>query len=109
MPLRRPGNAHRKERLDIRPQFARREEAGDGVDRYTVYDVSEALRTRGWIVPAYRMPKGMDDLSVLRFVVRNGFSWDMARMLLADLEAATEKLERTGGDPADTQRAGFLH
>jgi glutamate decarboxylase len=92
---------------DDLPVFAFR--LADGVDGYSVYDVSEQLRIRGWIVPAYRMPKGMDDVSVLRVVVRNGFSWDMARMLLADLAAATAKLERTGGDPGGTARAGFHH
>ena len=81
----------------------------DDVTRYSVYDVSEMLRVRGLIVPAYKMPKGLDQESVLRVVVRNGFSWDMARLLLADLGATTERLERTGGDPDTSNRAGFHH
>jgi len=81
----------------------------DHVDRYSVYDVSETLRIRGWIVPAYRMPNGLEDMSVLRVVVRNGFSRDMARLLLADLESAVQRLERVGGDPSTSDRAGFHH
>ena len=88
------------------PVFAFR--MAEDVTRYSVYDVSEMLRVRGWIVPAYKMPKGIEE-SVLRVVVRNGFSWDMARMLLADLATTTERLERTGGDPETSGRAGFHH
>ena len=39
--------------------------AADG-DDWSVYDVSERLRVFGWIVPAYPMPTGMEDVHVLR-------------------------------------------
>jgi glutamate decarboxylase len=59
---------------------------------FSVYDVSAALRAHGWLVPAYPMPEGMEDISVLRIVVRNGLSRDLARMLLADLKQVTQRL-----------------
>jgi glutamate decarboxylase len=59
---------------------------------FTVYEVSSALRGHGWLVPAYPMPEGMRDISVLRVVVRNGFSHDLAEMLLADIRRVTEHL-----------------
>jgi glutamate decarboxylase len=80
--------------------FAVRPEIGD----YTVYDVSEALRARGWIVPAYPMPPAVEDLSVLRVCVRNGFSRDLASLLLDDLRRAVERQGRRGAAPA-----GFHH
>ncbi len=46
----------------------------DDVDRYSVYDLSERLRQRGWQVPAYTFPENLSDMSVMRIVVRNGFS-----------------------------------
>jgi glutamate decarboxylase len=52
---------------------------------YSVFDVSAALRERGWPVPAYTFPANRQDLSVLRFVVRNGFSHDLADLLIDDL------------------------
>ena len=58
-------------RGDELPVFAFR--LRDDVSGYTVYDVSEQLRTRGWIVPAYRMPEAIQDMAVLRVCVRNGF------------------------------------
>jgi glutamate decarboxylase len=76
---------------------------------FSVYDVSEALRVRGWIVPAYRMPPAIDDLAVLRICVRNGFSRDLASLLLTDLEHKTARLTRHGGLPSDEHRASFHH
>jgi glutamate decarboxylase len=76
---------------------------------YSVYDVSDELRTRGWIVPAYTMPPAIDTTSVLRVVVRNGFSRDMAALFLADLKTAVDRLGRRGGGVADEERTGFHH
>jgi glutamate decarboxylase len=78
-------------------------------DRYSVYDISEELRTRGWIVPAYTMPPSIDDTAVLRVVVRNGFSQDMAVLFLADVKTAVDRLARRGGAVTDEERTGFHH
>jgi glutamate decarboxylase len=72
---------------------------------FSVYDVSEALRSHGWLVPAYPMPEAMANRSVLRVVVRNGFSRDLARMLLADLVSVTDRLTERG-QPAPARASG---
>jgi glutamate decarboxylase len=59
---------------------------------YTVFDLSERLRLRGWLVPAYTFPENMQDTAVLRIVVRNGFSTDMADLLLDDLRTQVAAL-----------------
>ena len=83
---------------------------GDAACGFSVYDISEKLRIRGWIVPAYRMPTGMEDVSVLRVCVRNGFSRDLASIFLSDLKLATEHLRhRADGPPPDAVRASFHH
>ncbi|MCD9623253.1 glutamate decarboxylase [Rhabdothermincola salaria] len=64
-----------------------------GERAYSCHDISEHLRLRGWIVPAYTLPPKVDDVSVLRVVIREGFSRDMADNLLADLDATIEHLE----------------
>jgi glutamate decarboxylase len=76
---------------------------------YSVYDVSELLRTRGWIVPAYRMPPAIDDMTVLRICVRNGFSRDLGTLLMEDLRRVTERLERGGAPMPHEQRGSFHH
>ncbi len=52
-----------------------------GIDNYTVFDLSERLRDRGWLIPAYSFPENRQDLDALRIVVRNGFSRDLADLL----------------------------
>ncbi len=67
---------------------------------YSVFDVSDKLRERGWQVPAYTLPANAEELAVLRIVVREGFSRDMAGLLLSDLRRALEELEaRPCGQP----------
>jgi glutamate decarboxylase len=63
----------------------------DEVANYTVFDVSRALRVYGWQVPAYTLPANLEDVAVLRVVVRNGFSGAMADILLSHLERAIEE------------------
>jgi glutamate decarboxylase len=65
----------------------------DDVTGYTVFDLSERLRGRGWQVPAYTFPEDMTDTAVMRIVVRNGFSRDMAGMLLDDLRRQVALLD----------------
>jgi glutamate decarboxylase len=82
------------------------------VEGFTVFDVSDALRVRGWIVPAYPMPPAIDDLAVLRVCVRNGFSRDLASLLLADLEHALGHVGTLAGHlpaPNAVKRAAFHH
>jgi glutamate decarboxylase len=74
---------------------------------FTVYEVSETLRSRGWLVPAYRMPPALDEVAVLRVVVRNGFSWDLAGLLLEDLTRTVARLHTNQPDPAT--KVGFHH
>jgi len=63
------------------------------VTRYTVYDISDRLRERGWLVPAYAFPANREDLAVLRIVIRAGMSQEMGEMLLSDLRSRTAGLE----------------
>ena len=74
---------------------------------FTVLDVSHELRARGWQVPAYTMPDDATDVAVLRVVVREGFSGDLARMLYDDLLAVVQVLYTRG--PTGSQSTHFAH
>ncbi|MBV9472568.1 MAG: glutamate decarboxylase [Solirubrobacterales bacterium] len=63
------------------------------VENYSVFDVSDRLRQRGWLVPAYTFPANREDLRVLRIVVRSGMHQEMADLLLEHLREQTEFLE----------------
>jgi glutamate decarboxylase len=58
----------------------------DDVKNFTVFDLSERLRERGWQVPAYTFPKNLEHLAVLRIVVKENFSRDLADLLLEDIK-----------------------
>ncbi|MBT3581384.1 glutamate decarboxylase [bacterium] len=63
------------------------------VQNHTVFDFSEMLRTRGWLIPAYTLPDNDTNIAVLRIVVREGFSKDMANMLLDDFKRVIKHFE----------------
>lgn len=60
---------------------------------YSVFDLSAALKGRGWIVPAYTLAPNAEDISVLRIVVREGLSQDMATNLIEDIKRAISQLK----------------
>ena len=75
-----------------------------------VFDLSRKLRERGWLVPAYTMPPKREDLAVLRIVVRNGFSHDMAELFLRDLRGAIDWLDDLQSPmPREQQASSFHH
>ncbi len=80
---------------------------------YTVFDLSERLRQRGWLVPAYTFPPDLEHVAVIRIVVRNGLSMDMANLLLDDLRTQVAALEASPGRPVPLlpgrPRGGFAH
>lgn len=66
----------------------------DRTAKWTLYDLQDKLMQHGWMVPAYTMPKNIEDMVVMRIVVRQGMSRDMADMLIADIRNAVEELEQ---------------
>ncbi len=61
----------------------------EGVDPgFSLYDLADRLRTRGWQVPAYSMPANREDLVIQRILVRHGVARDLAAILIGDFQAA---------------------
>lgn len=91
------------------PVFAWRLRPGH-TENWNLYHLSDRLRTRGWLVPAYPMPDDLTDVTVQRVVVRSGLSRDLAASFLADLEEETRYLDAlTGPMPTEGQHTGFIH
>ena len=61
---------------------------------YTLYDLADRLRTRGWQVPAYPLTGSVSDISVQRILVRQDVSRDLAHLLLDDLRDAVAHFDR---------------
>jgi glutamate decarboxylase len=76
---------------------------------FSLYDVAERLRERGWLVPAYPMPANREDLVVQRVVVKQGFSRDQAELLLDDLKRVLEWFAERPAHPAASEGGSFAH
>ncbi|MCL2468362.1 MAG: glutamate decarboxylase [Micrococcales bacterium] len=80
----------------------------DPARTWDLHDLSDRLRTRGWLVPAYPMPADLTDVTVQRIVVRNGLSLDLAEALVADLRTQVDHLDQTAA-ARPAPRRGFRH
>jgi glutamate decarboxylase len=74
-------------------------------DRYMAFDLSDKLRERGWIVPAYTMPADAQEVTCLRAVVREGMSRDLADNLIDDIAWAAGVLH----EAAPKMAADYVH
>jgi glutamate decarboxylase len=77
---------------------------------FTLYDLTDRLRVRGWQVPAYPMPANRSDLVVQRVLARFGVSRDLAGLLVEDLKRAIQYLHKhPPSKPASRQQASGYH
>ncbi len=78
---------------------------------FTLFDLADRLRTTGWQVPAYTLPKNREDLAIQRIIVRHDFSRDLAGLLLEDYKGALEHLAKhpTPVSLTPEEATGFHH
>jgi glutamate decarboxylase len=57
---------------------------------YSLFDLSDRLRSRGWQIAAYTMVPNIEDMAVMRILVRHGFSLDLADAVLDDIRRSLE-------------------
>lgn len=61
---------------------------------FSLYDLADRLRGRGWQVPAYSLPANCQDISIQRVLVRHGVSRDLMAQLIGDIKHSLEYLEK---------------
>ena len=84
----------------------------DGVNPgFSLYDLADRLRTRGWQVPAYSLPANCQTEVVQRILVRHGVSRDLSTILLGDIKKAMDYfVKHPVRVPMDsTEASGFHH
>jgi glutamate decarboxylase len=84
----------------------------EGVDHgFTLFDLADRLRVRGWQVPAYTLPAHREDLAIQRILVRHDVSRDLAALLLDDYRDALAHLDKhPAAHPLTAEEAsGFAH
>ncbi|MFI9155023.1 glutamate decarboxylase [Streptomyces sp. NPDC053367] len=75
---------------------------------FTLYDLSDQLRRRGWQVPAYPLPAARQDTVVARVLVRHGVGYDKIALLADDIRAAVTRLTEAPA-PHVAEQPGFHH
>jgi glutamate decarboxylase len=78
---------------------------------YNLYDLSDRLRARGWQVPAFALNGECSDWVVMRIMVRQGVSKDMAILLVDDIKRAIAHFQAHPVTVSLTgkEAAGFKH
>ena len=59
---------------------------------FDLYQLSDVLRERGWLLPAYSLPANCEKVVVQRVLIRHGCTFDLMALLLEDIERAIKKL-----------------
>jgi glutamate decarboxylase len=67
---------------------------GDSSEKvpFDLYQLSDVLRERGWLLPAYSLPANCEKIVVQRVLIRHGCTYDLMELLLEDMERAIKKL-----------------
>ena len=83
----------------------------DGLDPgFSLYDLADRLRARGWQVPAYSLPANRQDLVIQRILVRHGVSRDLGSLLLEDIKRALDYFrEHPVHTPMTAEEASGFH
>lgn len=58
----------------------------DDVKGFSLYDLSERVRMRGWQIASYPLPSNRQKVVVQRVLIRHGVSRDLAALLLEDIK-----------------------
>eukprot|EP00834_Sanchytrium_tribonematis_P000706 NODE_13_length_54415_cov_0.522424.p40 type:complete len:133 gc:universal NODE_13_length_54415_cov_0.522424:8006-7608(-) len=65
----------------------------ENIEGFTVFDLERKLREYQWIVPAYQLADGAEDIYILRTVVRESFSQDLAAKFVEALSSSVGFLQ----------------
>ncbi len=78
---------------------------------FSLYDLADRLRVRGWQVPAYPLPANRNATVVQRVVARSGVSRDLAGLLVEDIKHAIDHFEENPSRRSLTRRVagGYNH
>ncbi|MBU0670529.1 MAG: glutamate decarboxylase [Patescibacteria group bacterium] len=74
--------------------------------KWDLYELAAKMRQRGWIIPAYALPPDAEDVVIMRVVVKENFSRDMADMLYDDFVNAMDALNKTGSKKKPAAKKG---
>ncbi|MEG0280082.1 MAG: glutamate decarboxylase [Morganella sp. (in: enterobacteria)] len=78
------------------------------VTQFNLYDLSDRIRARGWLIASYPLPADREKTIVQRIMIRHGVSRDLAALLLDDIKRAIDHF-RQNPVVKSTAKATFHH
>ena len=78
---------------------------------FSLYDLADKLRSRGWQVPAYSMPAHREDLVIQRILVRHGVSRDLGDLLVKDIQRCLDYFSKNplSHQLTEQEAGGYKH
>lgn len=77
---------------------------------WNLYDIQDRMLMKGWQLPAYPLPKDLEEVIIQRIVVRGDLGVNMAEAFIQDFNAAIDQLEnKTNSMASDNKTSGFTH
>jgi glutamate decarboxylase len=76
---------------------------------FTLFELADRLRMRGWQVPAYSLPAHQEQVVVQRILVRHGVTRDLASLLIDDIKSALTYLAERGTGQHSQSPTAFHH
>lgn len=76
--------------------------------KFSAYQLSDLLRSKGWIVPAYTLPPNAENIEVLRIVVKENFGRSLINDFLKDVENSIKDLDNSNIKRDDNPKSNSL-
>ena len=78
---------------------------------FNLYDLSDRMRMRGWQIASYSLPANCEDMVIQRVLIRHGFSYDMAQLLIDDLKRCIDyfRIHPVTHNANEQESGGFHH
>jgi glutamate decarboxylase len=77
---------------------------------FSLFDLADKLRSRGWQVPAYSLPANCEDVVIQRILVRHGVTRDLCSLLVDDINRGVAYFsQRPVQAPLTAEEASGFH
>ena len=76
---------------------------------FSLYDLSERVRMRGWQIASYPLPAHRDGTVIQRIMIRHGVSHDMASLLVTDIQRSLDHFKAHPVTDSGASGPSFSH
>ena len=81
----------------------------EDIKNISLYELGDKLKSEGWQIPVYTMAPNLQKMTVMRIVVKENFSRDMADLLLESFKRQLEKCQISSSGDNFIKQSSFHH